>query len=242
MRINTFLLIVIALSFSCCDKHDSSKKLIVAISAQYPPITYADGSEIKGFDIDLVRMIGKRMNLEVEFKDMKFQSIFPALNSSEADLAVGCISSSEERKKNFDFSTVYRYEDLTLVFRKDSKIEDIYSIGDYKIGVQFGSTRSTWARNHLHPGNIVEMDNTGQLINALKNRIIDGILTSKSHGIEFESKMQILGFSIITEDDESGACSVIFKKNSKLLPKINEILNEMIKNRDIEKLEEKWGL
>ncbi|MGL4357234.1 MAG: transporter substrate-binding domain-containing protein, partial [Cetobacterium sp.] len=45
-------------------------KLYVGTNAEFPPFEYLDKGEVVGFDIDLVKAIGKKLDMEIVIKDM----------------------------------------------------------------------------------------------------------------------------------------------------------------------------
>jgi polar amino acid transport system substrate-binding protein len=232
--------IVLVLFFISCNKHQKQKTIIFGISAQYPPLTYMENNEIKGFDIDLARLIGNKLGAQIEFKDMQFQSIFPAVSTKRIDAGTGCISITDERKKNFDFSVPYRHENIALIFRTEDKFRSTNDIRNNKIGAQLGNTIAVWAKKQFDNKNIKEMDSMPQLIETLKNKYIDGVFTSASHAVEFSK--QNVGLSSISVAKSSEGCGILFKKDSDLVESVDKVLKEMIKNNEISDLERKWGL
>ncbi len=85
-----------------CSKIDNND-LSIGVSAQYPPFVYMKNNKLSGFDISLIEEISKQMNRNITFKNMDFSSFFPSLNSNQINIAISCITITEERKKNFDF-------------------------------------------------------------------------------------------------------------------------------------------
>lgn len=243
MKLKTFVLLVSFFSLYDCkkiNKNDQNTTLIFGISSQYPPLTFVQNGKIVGFDIDLAKMIGKKLHRQVEFKDMEFQSIFPAINSHKIDAGIGCISVTEDRKKNFDFSIPYRFEEIALLHLDQNKKYEIDELHNLKIGVQFGSVNEIWAMKHFDTKNLVGINNMIQLIKMLKNRQIDVVLTSKSHAIEFLKEDEELNWNTIGVSDSG--CAVLLKKNSILADDINDVLREIMDREDFQTMKEKWRL
>ena len=61
----------------------SNNKLIVGTNATFVPFEFKDDKtqDYAGFDIDLIRAIGKRINKDVELKNVAFDALIPALNT-----------------------------------------------------------------------------------------------------------------------------------------------------------------
>ena len=82
-------------------------KLIVGINAEFPPFEYYEGEELKGFDIDLMNYIGERIGFDIEFVNMSFDKLIPAVVNGEVNCAISAISVTEERDSAIDYSREY---------------------------------------------------------------------------------------------------------------------------------------
>lgn len=87
------------------------------IAASY----YPEGSEdvLTGYDVEVMKEIGKRLGLDVSFEIMGIDSMLPAINSGRIDVAVNDIEATDSRKEKFNFSEPYKYSYSTMVVRKD---------------------------------------------------------------------------------------------------------------------------
>lgn len=76
--------------------------------ATYSPMCYIGaGGKSAGYDLDLVLMIARELDLKVELTVCDFDALVPAIQSGKADVASGCMNITEEKKKNVDFSDPY---------------------------------------------------------------------------------------------------------------------------------------
>ena len=103
-------------------------KLTVGINAEFFPFEYYEGEELKGFDIDLMNYIGERIGFDIEFVNMSFDKLIPAVINGEVDCAISAITVTEEREKVIDFTTPYiaagvlgEYENYAIVFPESYK-------------------------------------------------------------------------------------------------------------------------
>ena len=73
--------------FTGCSKKEESKvpdKLIVGTNAEFPPFEYMnDKKQPEGFDIAMIKEIGKRMDKKVEIQNMEFKSLIGAMESDK---------------------------------------------------------------------------------------------------------------------------------------------------------------
>ena len=67
-------------------------KLTVGINAEFAPFEYYEGEEIKGFDIDLMNYIGERIGFNIEFVNMSFDKLIPAVINGDVNDSCSIIS------------------------------------------------------------------------------------------------------------------------------------------------------
>jgi len=79
----------------------------VGINAEFPPFEYYEDGILTGFDIDLMNQIGSRAGYSIEYVDIPFDSLIPAVLSGRIDCAISLISVTEERDKVIDYSRKY---------------------------------------------------------------------------------------------------------------------------------------
>src|SRR5699024_3981478 len=83
-------------------------KLIAGTEATYAPMEYIDSSgEIVGIDIDVVNAIAEEIGAEVEFENIGWDPLFPAVKNGEVDFGVSSITITEKRQEEYDFTDPY---------------------------------------------------------------------------------------------------------------------------------------
>ncbi|MEG2679386.1 MAG: ABC transporter permease subunit, partial [Oscillospiraceae bacterium] len=99
----------------------------VACSAALEPMCYAGAGGVPmGFDVELVIRVAQTLGKKVELTCVDFGGLMPMLQSGKADVAVGCISVSEERRQSVDLTDPYYDGGMRMVVRKaGSAPEDI---------------------------------------------------------------------------------------------------------------------
>lgn len=108
-------------------------KLKVATSGTLYPASYHDSetNELTGFEVEVVKEMAKRMDLEAEFSEMAFDGMLTSVQSGKVDLAANDITMTVERKEKFDFSVPYKHSYGTAMVRKDD-LSGIKSLEDLK--------------------------------------------------------------------------------------------------------------
>ena len=107
------------------------RTLIVGMDATYPPFGSQDSEtrQYVGYDVDIIRAIGKAEGFDVEVRNLAFDGLIPALKTGNIDIAINDITISPERAKSVDFSNRYYIAGLGIVVNADNttitKAEDL---------------------------------------------------------------------------------------------------------------------
>ena len=99
--------------------------LKAGINPEWAPFeSLDDAGNIVGFDADLVAAINAQSGLNIVFESTNFDSIITGVQTGLYDLGVSCISVTEERLANVDFTTPYLTSGPCLVYKLDGGLTD----------------------------------------------------------------------------------------------------------------------
>lgn len=166
-----FMVIVLAIVVAACgpkapasrlDAIKKAGKIVVGTSADYEPWEYKDENDnFVGIDMEIMREIGKRMGVEVEFQDLGFDALVTAVQEGKVDAAIAAMASTAERRQQVDFSVMYYAGDNVMLKAKDSDIAftDPLKAADYKIGTQSGTIMQYWVENNLITPGLMKKEN-----------------------------------------------------------------------------------
>ena len=80
----------------------------VAACDTLEPMSYAgEGGELIGFDLEVLLMIARALDVRVEFTGMEFSAILSSVQSGKADIGAGSIIITAERAESVDFVEYY---------------------------------------------------------------------------------------------------------------------------------------
>ncbi|HHZ4600608.1 TPA: ABC transporter substrate-binding protein [Legionella pneumophila] len=237
-KICLLLLISSFILISSCNEQINQNTLRFSTSAEYPPFEYIENGEIKGFDIDLAKLIAKELGKEAVFDNMQFSTVLPALNSGQDDVAIATITITEERKKNFDFSIPYYFEGMAAVFDISQPVKEISQLTGKKIAVQLGTVMEIWLHQNFPNAEITALDNNNQAIEALIAGHVDVVLMDGAQGGVYSKKYPGLSYSILAKANEG--YGLVLKKGSPLRDEINSALENLKAKGEIQKLESIW--
>jgi polar amino acid transport system substrate-binding protein len=89
------------------------------VAATREPFSFVDeNGEVTGHDGELARRFAVRLNRPVEFLNMKFMALIPALQSGKVDLIVTGMTGTDERSKFVDFSEPYFANEQRMLVRR----------------------------------------------------------------------------------------------------------------------------
>ena len=89
----------------------------------------ADTDELTGFEVEVVRELGERLDLDIEFTEIGFDEMLTSVNTGQIDIAANDIEITEDRAEEFTFSTPIKHSYGTAVVRKDD-LSGIASLED----------------------------------------------------------------------------------------------------------------
>ena len=141
-------------------------KIVIATDALYPPNEFKQGDQIVGFDVDLGTAIAKKLGVQAEFQDVKFDTILQALQEGKYDISLSSFTDTRERESRFDFVT-YLSAGTMLLVRKGNPRRlrpDDLSLCGRRVAVEKGTTQE----DELSP-KVVPKPNAGARIDACKS-------------------------------------------------------------------------
>jgi len=233
-------LLVVSITATSCGQQ--ATKVRVATEAAYPPFTYIDeqtGRNV-GFDIDLMKAIAKKENLDIEFVDVAFEPLIEGMTQGKYDAAISAISITEGRKKDMLFSEPYFVAGHVVVARADnSSITGKESLPGRVVGVETGST-SADSLSDIADVTIEYYVDFGSAFDDLMNGVIHAIVSDNTvaayYASENPDKLRIAGEPF----SEQYYGIAVAKDKPELLEKINAGLKAVRSEGLIEELTLKW--
>ena len=233
-------------SSEAADKLDAVKesgKLVVAMSADYPPFEFhstKDGADkIAGVDADLANAVAKEIGVDVEFKEMTFDGLVGALKADKVDMVISGMSPSPERKKNVDFSDVYYTGKNVLIVREgeEDKITSEDQVKSMKVAAQKGSIQETYA-NKIGCTGLKSLESVPDLMMELKNGNVDAVIVNDTVGLINVNQIDGIALSNfnLPEGDAEESMAIAVKKgnNTAYLEAINKAVKDFVAN-DLQK-------
>lgn len=224
-------------------KNDKQAVLKVGSDTAFAPFEFQDekSKEYVGFDMDLIKAIGKQMGAEVQVQSMNFDGLIPALESGNIDVTISAMTITDERKGKVNFSAPYYKSGLTMVVKSDNdKIKSFKDLEGKRIAVQIGTTGADEAKK-VKDAKIREFNTAPEAFMELKAGGVDAVINDKPVNDYYIKEAggkdaKQVGEPLTAEDYGIA----VAKKNTQLAEKISKALDELKKNGEYDKIYEKW--
>jgi polar amino acid transport system substrate-binding protein len=206
---------------TACGKKE---KLVLVTEAGFAPYEYYDNGEIVGVDIDIANEIAKSLDMELEIKDVYFDSIINEVKTGKSDFGAAGISYTEERAKEVDFSIDYMVSRQIMIVKNDSNITGPSDLTNQKIAVQLGSVADSYITNELPNVTIVREKKFLAAIQDLMDNKVDCVVMDELPAKELiNDNLKILPEALVI--DHYGM--IVSKENTELLNQINEVITNL---------------
>lgn len=242
-----FFIIPLLLVFSCSDDKKEEKDFLkIASSFDYPPFSFIEDKEFRGFEVDLIKEIAKRLNKEPKFEDLSFDSLIASLETKHSDLAIAAISKTPERSLKVDFSKPYYNSPSILILSIDNTATSLDDLDINQIFVLFGSSQEKLVNEKLleklKKPVVTSLNKVNEVVQAFVSdktsvMIVDEVVAKNI--LDHHKNLEVKSFTI----DESGYdFAIALPKGSELTPKINDILDAMQQDGTMKELKDKYNL
>lgn len=224
--------------------------LKVGTSADYPPYESKDDKgNYVGFDMDLIREVGKRIGRDVQIVDMSFDGLIAAVQEGKIDGVIAAMQATDARKEKVDFSAPYHFvQDAFLVGGNSAiTITSAKDAAAYKVGVQTGTIQEKWIVDNLvKPGlmkdeNVFRYERADNAALDLQAGRIDTVLIISDAAQKLAKDMG-LKIALTTKETVAAGQAIALQKGSALKADIDKALADMQKDGTIEKLQQQYGI
>ncbi|NYT05385.1 MAG: basic amino acid ABC transporter substrate-binding protein [Methanomicrobiales archaeon] len=221
---------------------------IVGIDVPYPPFSMIDkeGKAI-GFDVESMEWIAEDQGFNVEFQQVAWDGIIPALLAKKIDMVYSGMTITEERKEKVAFSDSYWTVNQAVIARADSTLvmDDILS-GEKTIGTQRGCTAAIWIdENMIQAGQMPEenlklYDNIPLAITDLESGRVDAVMYDSTVINDIIQGKDVTKIGYVETNEQFGIA--VRKEDTELLQSLNEGLAKLMADTHWQELQDKYGM
>ncbi len=219
------------------------KVLKVGSSIDFAPFEFQDEgqAEYQGFDMDLIRAIGKEMGYKVEVSNIGFDGLIPALEAKTVNVLISGMTINDERKQKVTFSAPYYESGLTMVVREDEQnIKKFEDLKGKKVAVQMGTTSAKEVKK-LEGVEVKELNTPADCFMELKSGGVDAVVNDRPVNDYFIQKSGQTGVKALPERLTSEDYGIAVAKDDKeLAEKIDAALKKLKDSGEYDKIYAKW--
>lgn len=241
----TAMSVVIA---GCGEKDDGTRKFTVGFDADFPPYGFKEGSEYKGFDLDLAREVCARRGWKFVANPINWDAKDMELNSGSID----CIWNGftiQGREDAYTWTVPYVDNSQVVLVKAGSPVKTLADLKGKIVGVQ---TDTPVQKALSKDGDkkelgatfkeLVVMPNYNQAVNELNMGGVDAVAmdvgVAKKKMADLPGKFEMLGEIVMTETYGIG-----FKKgNVSLKDEVEATLKEIFADGTGAKIAEKYQI
>jgi len=240
-----------SLTFRVAQKAED--QLVVGMMSGWAPFMSINGAgEYEGFDVDVAQEVAKRLNKTLVIQDLgSLASCFIALDQQKVDMVMSGLDITQKRQDlyNMIYYTGDDVKEFNLIFWQAipngvQSMEDFKSMSDIVICAESGSAQEKFLDNYDFV--------TKKRMNSVMDIVLD-VQYGKSLAAVLEprvaarlkrknSELQLLPVALPPAFQVFGCGIAISKINVQLAADVSRVVQEMINDKKIKQLEQKWQL
>lgn len=195
-----------------------------------------------GFEVDVAEEIGKRLGLETKWIEFGWTNLFsPAPKPFDFDINETLIT--DEGEETVDFSIPYFKANQAAIARRGTDGENARTLGDVKdllIGAQEATSGLAYVRTNIKPARKERVFPTSAAANqALLSERIDAFVIDLPIAARLvaENPEELI---IVGQFGTNVNWGIVFEEGSLLREHVDRVLQEMIEDGTLKRLQEKW--
>lgn len=113
-------------------------------------------SEYTGLEIEIAKKLATELGVDIEFTSVTAATRSQLIDSGDLDCVIATFTITDERKENWDFSTPYYTDHVTVLVENSSGITDVSGLIDKKVGVSSGSNSARSLVQEMIDNNLID--------------------------------------------------------------------------------------
>lgn len=220
-------------------------KLVIGTSPDFPPFESLNTEgEVVGIEIEIMEIICEELGVELEVKQMDFDSVLPGVQTGKFDAGVSGISVTPEREKNTLFTIPYCLAAQAIVVTSDSAVTCKADLEGKSVSVQTGTTAEEFCMENGYDVKAFAANADAEAaltVGKVDAWVIDDLTAAEMVAVYNEdhpdAPLVILEEAMTTEP----YAFAFAQGGDDLVEKINEILNALLADGTIAAIFEKYG-
>lgn len=204
-------------------------QIVVAMSGEYRPFSYWEGSQLTGFDYDIAKALADEMGLKLVTKTAGFSTLVEGTSKGRYDMLVASTSATPERAQVVDFANGYYSSGAQYFVRKGSECSSIKDKPNPTIGVASGTSYEKYLADEGITQSVKTFESDITALQDAETGRLDGALTDRLVG-QFQIEQAGLNLEPCGEPLYLETQAPAVAKGNPLLGKVNDALQSIIDN------------
>ncbi|MBQ9273974.1 MAG: transporter substrate-binding domain-containing protein [Succinivibrio sp.] len=241
LTLGLVLTLVTALTAAMADDN-KGEELAVLTEAAFPPFEFYDENRnLTGFDVDLMKEIGKVLGRSVRFEEIPFAQIMDGVESGRCKLAISAITITAERLKKVNFSDSYIKAGLSLAVNSlYAEYLNEKNLDGKPICVEAGTVSETMARRYQH-SKILSFSSSDEACEAFNNQECQVLINERlvnQYNIKIGKLEDAVLYPVALTAQQLGIA--VNKQHPELLDAVNEALAQLKNSGVYDEIFNKW--
>jgi polar amino acid transport system substrate-binding protein len=217
-------------------------ELVVGFAAHYQPFESKNEKTgvFEGFDVDMANALAAKLGVKAKFMDAEWQGLLGGLQKGDYDVLVTCMSKSETRGQNVNFSDVYYVlSDVVVTRRGDASIKGGQDLAGKVVGVQLGSGSEQIVDKMQGLKDVKKYNYNPEAFLDLKHKRIDALVVGYAYAVN-QVKVDP-DYAIVGEPLSADEIVMVLPKGADALTaKLNEALVAVKADGQYQKAVDTW--
>ena len=220
-------------------------ELRVGLETGYMPFEMRDKSgEIIGFDVDLAKLLARKLGVKLTLVNISWDGIIPALLTDKADLLMGGMTITPERAQRVDFSEPYMQIGQTLLMNRklSERVKSYQDLNDPKFNIvsKLGTTGDIAARKYLPKAKLRVFETEADAAIEVRNGRADAFVYDFPFNAVFAAQHKDSLVNLLPPFTQEDLGWAVRKSDPAFLTWVNAALREMKANGTHQALYKKW--
>ena len=194
------------------------KSFVTANVIPYRPFAWKNEitGKLEGFDVDIIKAIGKEIGISVNVQATTWEKIFFNLLEKQCDLVIAALTVTKQRLETIIFSDSYLTAGQIITVPKNSTIKDLNDLEQKNVGVLKNTTGDFIMKDmkDLHPLKIRKYPSKTKAFTSLQNGETDALVIDRPLALYFIKNHPDLEFTIACNMFTTENYAIAFRKES----------------------------
>lgn len=219
------------------------KTLIVGTSADFPPFSFRDkDNNIVGFDIDVIKEVTKRLDMDLDLTDRPFALLLPQIELGQIHAIAAGMTPTTERAKRVTFTKPYLAGNplLFVTLAKQPQINSIEDLKGKEVIVNTGYTADLYL-SKIPEIKLIRLTKVADALAALEQgkgyAFASAAFSLQPYVKDDKERFNYFRFE---EADESSALALSKKLPQEFADRVQKVLDDMESDGTLDALRKKW--